>query len=107
MAGDLRRFRWTDEDGREWVSLVPQDAPDNEAWRFARVGPPPVAAALEASGWPRPAANAVQAGLIDAGILTDADMRRRGVSEQVDGIVRRAVRGSVQTVIDAFLLSSA
>lgn len=108
MAGDnLRRAEWVDEDGRTWVSLLPIAAPIDEAPRYARIGPPPVAEALEQQGWPRDAANRVQAGLVAAGIITDRDIRRREVSPQVDGIVRRAFGASVQAVIDAYLLSSA
>lgn len=108
MAGEnLRRETWTDDDGRTWVSILPAPAPLAEAWKFARLGPPPVAEALERAGWPRDAANRVQAGLVQSGILADRDMRRADVSQQVDGIVRRALAASVQTVIDTFLVSSA
>ncbi len=107
MAEGTHRVEWTDEDGRTWVSILPLSAPIDDAWRFARIGPPPIAEALEANGWPREPANRVQAALVSQGILTDAQLRRPGVSQQVDGIVRRALSASVQTVIDAFLLSSA
>lgn len=107
MAGDLGRVTWIDEDGRTWVSLCPAGTARGDEWRYARLGPPPVAEALEAAGWSHDAANDVQAGLVAIGAVRAVDMKQRGIPEQIDGVIRRAVRGSVQTVIDTFLLSSA
>ena len=105
-AASLVHVAYVDEDGREWVHLAPQDA-DEDVSHYPRIGPPAVAAALEAEGWPRDAANRVQAGLVADGILTAADIKRPEVSAKVDGIIRRAARAAVQTVLDTYIVQSA
>lgn len=104
-TGPLVNTTHTDNDGRTWVHLAPQGADDPA--HYPRIGPPAIAAALEEQGWPRTEANAVQAGLVQDSILTARDIRRPEVSAKVDGIIRRAIRGSVQTVLDAYRVQSA
>lgn len=106
LTGDLVHLTWTDDSGATWVSLAPRGAAAEDGHLYPRLGPPPIAARLIADGWPGAAANAVQAAMVAGGILTARDIRRREVSQQVDGIVRRALRASVQTVIDAFVIES-
>lgn len=105
--GALRNHVWSDDDGRTWVSLAPDGVAVLDAWRYPVVGPPAVAEALEAAGWPRTEANAVQEELARGGVLTLRDLKRLGTTEYVIGVVRRALRASVQSVVDAYLLSSA
>lgn len=106
MPDGVGRALVEDEDGRTWVHIVPDGTPPPRAWHYPVVGPPAIAEVLEAAGWPRPLANGVQAELARAGVLTNHDLRRLGSTEFVQGVVRRAIRGSVQTVVDAFLTAS-
>lgn len=98
---------YVDDEGRTWVHLVPDANAAEAIHYYPRVGPPPIAAVLEAEGWPRDAANRVQAGLVADGILTLRDIKRPEMTARLDGILRRAVRGAVQTVIDAYHVQSA
>jgi len=108
--GDVRLIRppelvntpYTDDDGRPWIVLAPQDTTAFDLWRYPRVGPPAVAERLEAQGWPRDAANKVQANLIADGMLTARDMRRQGASEVIEQTVRRSLRASVQDILEMY-----
>lgn len=69
----MRRVSYTDPDGRKWVTEIPNDAPDSHANMGIVVGPPEIAV----DGWPEDLCIRVQNALVDRGILTWDDFRRR------------------------------
>lgn len=77
MEGQLRQVSYTDELGRRWVTRIPSGAPDSEASIGIPVGPPP----LDELGLPDELQTALHNQLVDRGILTSADVRRKGLQE--------------------------
>lgn len=94
---------WRDADDRTWVSVVPASAHDGTAPRYPRIGPPPVAAALVAAGWPAATAARVQAELVQAGMLTRTEARTPEGRAAVTAALRHALATDAQLIIDLYL----
>lgn len=68
----LRRATFTDETGRRWAVMLPQDASDDDADIGIPVGPPP----MDNLNLPEPVAVALHNELHDRGMLTLKDASR-------------------------------
>lgn len=94
---------FADKQGRTWVSVVAEGAYDSEAPHYPRLGPPPVAAALVAAGWPELTANRVQAELVASGVLTQTEARTPQGRAAVTAALRHALATDAQAIIDLYL----
>lgn len=83
MEGQLRQVSWTDDLGRKWVSRIPEGAADDEAPRGIPYGPPP----LDDLGLPDELQTRLHNQLVDRGLLTPADLRRKGVGEVASALM--------------------
>ena len=89
----MRRVSYTDPDGRKWVTEIPNDAPDSHADMGIPVGPPEIVG----EGWPDELCVRVQNALVDRGIITWQDFRRR--RKEAVGAVNSAL-GSMVTRVE-------
>lgn len=103
QGSGLRRVTWRDVDDREWVSVVPTGANDGEATYYPRIGPPPVADALVAAGWPPATAARVQSELVRYGVLTRTEARTPEGRAAVTAALRHALATDAQTILDLYL----
>lgn len=94
---------FTDKAGATWVAVVAEGAYDSEAPHYPRLGPPPVADALVAAGWPQGTANRVQAELVQSGVLTQTEARTPDGRAAVTAALRHALATDAQSIIDLYL----
>lgn len=68
-----RRASYTDESGRQWAVMLPDDKPDSDASMGIPVGPP----SLEPLGLPEEIEVRLHNQLFDRGLLTQRDVKTR------------------------------
>lgn len=69
----MKQARYTDDDGRIWVTLLPEEAPDTMAEQGVPHGPP----SMEPLGLPLEVEVRLHNELVHREILTEHDVRRR------------------------------
>lgn len=69
----MKQARYTDDDGRIWVTFLPDEAPDTMAAQGVPHGP----ASLEPLGLPLEVEVRLHNELVHRGILTEQDVKRR------------------------------
>lgn len=87
----MKRLRYTDDDGRVWVTTVPDDAPDSHAQIGIPYGPPDLAG----MGLPDDVSIRLHNALVDHDVLTFADFKKKR------GAVLVAIRTALQIDIQA------
>lgn len=92
----MKQVSYTDETGRRWAVLVPDQAVADEYRSGVPVGPPPT----DHVGLPEDVAVRLHNELHDRGILTERDARRR--SEEIAAALRAALRVDVTRIMAAF-----
>lgn len=88
----MKRVTYTDADGRKWVTLIPDDAPDSHASMGIIIGPPD----LSSLEYPEPVAIRLHNALVDRDVLTWDDFRRN--RQVVQGALKWALRADIQAL---------
>ncbi len=86
----VKPVKFTDPSGRQFVTAIPDDAPDSHADMGVPIGPPDLSELKPPADW----SLQVQNGLADAGILTYKDFRRNRMA--VRGVLNRVMNDQIR-----------
>lgn len=89
----LRRVTWQDDEGRQYVTLIPEDAPDSDASIGVPVGPP----SLSPLGLPKDIEIQLHNELFHRGLITATDVKRR--QQDVISALQSALKVAAQEII--------
>ncbi len=98
----MREVTWQSRDGRSWVALVPDSAPDSAAPQCPQLGPPDVSPVLKARGWTPAMIHAVHDELLALRLFTTRDVRRPGVRANIVAALQRVLRADAQAILDLY-----
>lgn len=91
-----REATWTDDEGRHWATLIPDNAPDDHAPMGIAVGPEP----LDALGLPHDFAVRLHNQLFERRIFGYTEAARR--PNDIAQAVRAAVKVDAHSIIDLY-----
>lgn len=92
----LRHAFWTDQDGRIWRTVIPEDAPEHEARKGVPAGPP----SLLPLGLPMDVEVRLHNELVARKVFTYDDARRRRAD--VSNAIVSALKVDTSRVIDLY-----
>ena len=95
-SGRLRFAMWTDADGRQWRTAIPESAADHEAKRGVPAGPP----SLEPLGLPLDVEIRLHNELVARRIFTYDDARRKRAD--VQNALSSALKADTSRIIDLY-----
>ena len=98
----LTRVEWQSGDGRRWVSLCPTGTLPGDAERYPLVGPPDMAARLDALGLSGQVTVRIHNDLVANGLITAFDVLQAGARERISGAIQRALRLGVEEIVAAY-----
>lgn len=95
-GGRLKFVMWTDPDGRQWRTAIPDSAPDHEAKRGVPAGPP----SLEPLGLPLDVEVRLHNELVARRIFTYDDARKRRAD--VANALSSALKADTGRIVDLY-----